>query len=81
MKKFWIFCALVFAGFTGYGQTALTAGDVVFVGFNVVGNSVNAPNYIALLCRKPIDPGTSIYITNQDWNGTGFNALLSGSSK
>ena len=81
MKKFWIFCALVFAGFTGYGQTALTAGDVVFVGFNVVGNSVNAPNYIALLCRKPIDPGTSIYITNQDWNGTGFNAPISGSSQ
>ena len=78
MKKFWIFCALVFAGFSGYGQTTLAAGDVVFLGYNAIGSTQGAPNYVSILVRKPIEVGTTIYLTNQIWNGTAFNSPVSG---
>ena len=78
MKKFWIFCALVFAGFTGYGQTTLAAGDVAFIGYNALGSNSGAPNFLAFICRKPIDVGTVLYISNQNWNGTSFDSPISG---
>jgi hypothetical protein len=77
MKKFWIFCALVFAGFSGYGQTTLAAGELVIVGYNATGNggNTNAPSMISLLARKSLSSGTEIFITNQKWNGSGFDAV------
>ena len=78
MKKFWIFCALVFAGFSGYGQTTLAAGDVVFLGYNAIGSTQGAPNFVSILVRKPIEVGTTIYLTNQIWNVTAFDPPVSG---
>ena len=77
MKKFWIFCALVFAVFSGHGQTTLAAGELVILGYNATGNggNTNAPSMISLLARKSLSSGTEIFITNQKWNGSGFNAV------
>lgn len=54
---------------TPSGPTALAAGDVAFVGFTTHGTQ-NDQFAFALL--RPVGSGTSINITDQNWNGTRF---------
>ena len=74
MKKFWIFCALVFAGFTGYGQTTLAAGDVAIIGYKInPGSSVNG--HLIIISRTSIAPGQSIGVTNKFYYSNAFQDL------
>jgi len=58
-----------------FGQaTDLNSGDLVFIGYNAIASNAGAPNYLALLTRKTINAGTTIYLTNQKWNGSTFSA-------
>jgi hypothetical protein len=52
------------------GQTTLSAGDIAFIGYNAIGSNAGAPNFVSFLVRKPIESGTIIYLTNQNWNST-----------
>jgi hypothetical protein len=80
MRKFFVVLCVLFAGFHLGAQTTLSAGDVVFLGYNAIGSNAGAPNYLSMLVRKPIDAGTTIYLTNQNWNSTNssFNTPISG---
>ncbi len=52
------------------GQSTLSSGDVVFIGYNAIGSNAGAPNFVSMLVLKPIESGTTIYLTNQKWNST-----------
>lgn len=80
MRKFFVVLSVLFAGFQLGAQTTLSAGDVIFLGYNAIsgGGANNAPNYISLLVRKPIEVGTVIYMTNEDWGGSAFGTTGSG---
>ena len=78
MRKFFVVLCVLFAGFHLGAQTTLSAGDVIFIGYNSYQNPTAAyPNFISLLARVPIQSGTKIYLTNQDWDATTqkFDAL------
>lgn len=82
MKKF-IFGLLLIGTIASsmvYGQTTLTQGDIVFLGYNAIGSNSGAPNFISMLVRKPIESGTTIFLTNQNWNSSNssFNAPIVG---
>jgi hypothetical protein len=80
MRKFFVVLSVLFAGFQLGAQTTLSAGDVVFLGYNAIGSNAGAPNYLSMVVRKPIDAGTTIYLTNQIWNSStsSFNTPVSG---
>jgi hypothetical protein len=86
-KKTFSALKVVFFLFGCFGSLAVQAatdlneGDIVFIGYNSMSNNgtnVNNPNYFAFITRKPIEIGTVIYFTNQEWNGSGFDAPASG---
>jgi len=62
MKKFWIFCALVFAGFTGNGQT-LAAGDLAIIGYKINPGST-VEGFLTVIARTSISSGQTIGFTN-----------------
>jgi len=73
MKKFWIFCALVFAGFSGYGQT-LGLGDLAIIGFKINPGSVTE-GFITVIARTNISPGGTIGFTNKFYYSGAFGDL------
>lgn len=73
MKGLFIQLSLVSLCLTATAQTNLTQGDIAFLGYNSLGSNTGAPNYIAMLIRKPIESGTTIYLTNQNWNSSNSN--------
>jgi hypothetical protein len=79
MRNFIFFIASLACSLSLFGQTNLTQGDIVFIGYNAIGSNTGAPNFISMLVRKPIESGTTIFLTNQTWNSTNsnFNAPVS----
>ena len=74
MKKTTLLILFLFATFFGNSQTALTAGDIAFVGSNSDG-ATNADDTVAFVLLKDIDAATTIIFTDMGWNdGTGFFA-------
>lgn len=69
----WTICSQI-----AFSQSTLSQGDVVFLGYNAIGSNSGAPNFISMLVRKPIESGTTIYLTNQNWNSSSssFNAPI-----
>lgn len=80
MKKLIFLLSSLILCLSASSQTTLTQGDLAFLGYNAIGSNTGAPNYIALLVRKPIESGTTIYLTNQNWNSStsNFNTPISG---
>ena len=68
MKKITLLIALLFA-FYANSQTALTAGDIAFVGSNADGSS-NAEDNVSFVLLKDIDAATTIIFTDMGWNDT-----------
>ncbi len=73
MKKLIFLLSIVTQCYSTTAQTILTQGDIAFLGYNSLGSNTGAPNYIAMLVRKPIESGTTIYMTNQNWNSSNSN--------
>jgi len=83
MKKFWIFCALVFAGFSGYGQTTLAAGNLAIIGYKINPGST-VEGHLIILARTAIPAGQSIGVTNKLYYANAFqdvSAKGSGSNR
>lgn len=80
MKKLSFLLLSISQCLSASAQTTLTQGDIAFLGYNSLGSNSGAPNYIAMLVRKPIESGTTIYMTNQNWNSSNsnFDAPISG---
>ena len=57
----------VFPNTASAAGTTLSAGDIVFVGINSDGD-----DEFSLLLLRDIADGTSFYITDKGWNGSGF---------
>src|SRR5690606_23367780 len=75
MKKITLLILLLFVCFYGNSQTALTAGDIAFVGSNTDG-ATNADDNISFVLLKDIDAATTIIFTDMGWNDTtGFFAI------
>ncbi len=51
-----------------YCQTALSAGDLVFIHYNSIGSISGS---LAFISRVPIHTGTTVHITNRQWVTTG----------
>jgi len=75
MKKFWIFCALVFAGFSGYGQNT-NVGDLVFVSFKR-DRGTGWEAFFTILARNPIQAGTEIVLSNNYYSLVSGNQTFS----
>jgi hypothetical protein len=74
MKKITLLITMLLATIIGNSQTALTAGDIAFVGSNSDG-ATNADDTVAFVLLKDIDAATTIIFTDMGWNdGTGFFA-------
>ncbi|MRT17745.1 HYR domain-containing protein [Vitellibacter sp. q18] len=72
MKKITLIVMLFLAIGIGNAQTALTAGDIAFVGSNADG-MLNSDDTVAFVLLKDIDAATTIIFTDMGWNdGTGF---------
>lgn len=78
MQKILILIALFLKVSVTQGQTVLTQGDLAFIGYNAIGSNAGAPNFVSLLVRKPVASGTTVFITNQNWNTSNFNSPISG---
>ena len=73
MKKFWIFCALVFAGFTGNGQT-LAAGDLAIIGYKINPGST-VEGFLTVIARTSISSGQTIGFTHKFYYSGAFGNL------
>ncbi|SRX52437.1 HYR domain-containing protein [Aequorivita sp. CIP111184] len=74
MKKITLLILLLFATFISNSQTALTAGDIAFIGSNT-DYALSADDNVTFVLLKDIDAATTIIFTDMGWNdGTGFFA-------
>lgn len=74
MKKLYILFITIFITTLSFGQTS--PGDIAFVAFNGDGNED-----FAFVTLVDIPSGNSIWFTDNDWKGTGFEDLGEGELK
>ncbi|MES2185235.1 MAG: DUF3616 domain-containing protein [Pseudomonadota bacterium] len=53
--------------------TALTTGDIAFVGFNAKSNA-GVQDAVSFVLLKNVVAGTSIHYTDKEWDGSAFNS-------
>lgn len=74
-RTYVLFVAAFFWMHQAQAQTALAAGDIMFIGWNSNDNTVNGAESnddFLFVLLKGIDPNTKIYFTDMGWVGSNF---------